>query len=248
MKPYNKEEAKRIQVRRMFNNIAPYYDKICHILSFNIDRLWRKRLVKLVATRKPINIVDIATGTGDIAISMAKNIPNTQIIGIDLSEEMLRVAQLKIERLSIKSNIRLLCEDAENLSLPSNSFDAVTISFGIRNFENIDKGLSECCRILREGGSLFVMEFSTPKHKVLNILYRFYSKYILPVIGQVISKDNKAYTYLPESIVEFYQKDEFTELLQNNGFNNCAAISLTNGIAHIYIGVKPKTRNVIVIY
>lgn len=240
MKPYNKEEAKRIQVRRMFNNIAPYYDKICHILSFNIDRLWRKRLVKLVATRKPINIVDIATGTGDIAISMAKNIPNTQIIGIDLSKEMLRVAQLKIERLCIKSNIRLLCEDAENLSLPSNSFDAVTISFGIKNFENIDKGLSECCRILREGGSLFVMGFSTPKHKVFNVLYRFYSKNILPVIGRVISKDNKAYTYLPESIVEFYQKDEFTELLQNNGFNNCTAISLTNGIAHIYIGVKPK--------
>lgn len=240
MRPYNKDESKRIQVCRMFNNIAPYYDKICHILSFNIDRLWRKRLVKLVAASEPINIVDIATGTGDVAISLAKNIPTSQIVGIDLSEEMLKVARQKIERLGVKSNIRLLCEDAENLSLPSNSFDVVTISFGIRNFENIDKGLSEFYRILREGGSLFVMEFSIPKHKVFNVLYRFYSKYILPVIGQVISKDNKAYTYLPESIVEFYQDDEFTELLQNNGFNNCTAISLTNGIAHIYIGVKPK--------
>lgn len=240
MKPYNKDESKSTQVRRMFNNIAPYYDKICHILSFNIDRLWRKRLVKLVAEREPVNIVDIATGTGDVAISMAKQIPNTQIVGIDLSEQMLKVAQQKIEHLGIKSNIRLLCEDAENLSLPSNSFDVATISFGIRNFENIDKGLSEFHRILKEGGCLFVMEFSTPKQKVFNTLYRFYSKYILPVIGRIISKDNKAYTYLPESIVEFYQEDEFTELLQNNGFDNCSAISLSNGIAHIYIGVKPE--------
>lgn len=240
MKPYNKDESKGIQVRRMFNNIAPYYDKICHILSFNIDRLWRKRLVKLVAGIKPVNIVDIATGTGDVAISMARNIPTAQIVGIDLSEEMLKVAQQKIEYSGIKPNIKLLCEDAENLSLASNSFDVVTISFGIRNFENIDKGLSECYRILREGGSLFVMEFSTPKHKVFNVLYRFYSKSILPVIGRIISKDNKAYTYLPESIVEFYHEDEFIGLLQNNGFDNCSAISLSNGIAHIYIGVKPK--------
>ena len=240
MKPYNKDESKGIQVRRMFNNIAPYYDKICHILSFNIDRLWRKRLVKLVVEREPANIVDIATGTGDVAISMARNIPTAQIVGIDLSEEMLKVAQHKIEHSGIKSNIKLLCEDAENLSLASNSFDVVTISFGIRNFENIDKGLSECCRILRDGGSLFVMEFSTPKHKVFNVLYRFYSKSILPVIGRIISNDNKAYTYLPESIVEFYQKDEFIELLQNSGFDSCTAISLSNGIAHIYIGVKSK--------
>ncbi|MDD3039255.1 bifunctional demethylmenaquinone methyltransferase/2-methoxy-6-polyprenyl-1,4-benzoquinol methylase UbiE [Bacteroides sp.] len=240
MKPYNKNESKGIQVHRMFNNIAPYYDKICHILSFNIDRLWRKRLVKLVAGIKPVNIVDIATGTGDVAISMARNISTAQIVGIDLSEEMLKVAQQKIEHSGIKSNIKFLCEDAENLSLASNSFDVVTISFGIRNFENIDKGLSECYRILREGGSLFVMEFSTPKHKVFNVLYRFYSKSILPVIGRIISKDNKAYTYLPESIVEFYQEDEFTKLLQNSGFDSCSAISLSNGIAHIYIGVKPK--------
>ena len=240
MKPYNKDEAKRIQVRRMFNNIAPYYDKICHILSFNIDRHWRKQLVNLITEKKPTHIVDIATGTGDVAISLAKNIPTSQIVGIDLSEEMLKVAQQKIERLGVKSNIRLLCEDAENLSLLSNSFDVVTISFGIRNFENIDKGLSEFYRILREGGSLFVMEFSTPKHKVFNILYRFYSKQILPVIGRAISKDNKAYSYLPESIVEFYQEDEFIRLLQNIGFDNCSAISLSSGIAHIYTGIKPK--------
>ena len=240
MKPYNKDESKKIQVRRMFNNIAPYYDKICHILSFNIDRLWRKRLVKLVAEREPTNIVDIATGTGDVSISMAKKIPNTQIVGIDLSEEMLKVAQHKIERSGVNSNIILLCEDAEHLSLPSNSFDVVTISFGIRNFENINNGLSECYRILREGGSLFIMEFSTPKYKVFNVLYRFYSKYILPIIGQAISKDNKAYKYLPESIAEFYQEHEFTELLQNNGFSNCTIIPLSNGIAHIYIGVKSQ--------
>lgn len=240
MKPYNKDESKRIQIHRMFNNIAPYYDTICHILSFNIDRLWRKRLVKLVAEREPTNIVDIATGTGDVAISMAKNIPNAQIVGIDLSEDMLKVAQQKIECLSDKSNIILLCEDAENLSLSSNSFDVVTISFGIRNFENINKCLSECYRILRVGGSLFIMEFSTPEHKVFSALYRFYSKLILPVIGRAISKDNKAYKYLPESIVEFYKEHEFTELLQNNGFDNCTTISLSNGIAHIYIGVKSR--------
>ena len=220
MKPYNKEESKRIQIRRMFNNIAPYYDRICHILSFNIDRLWRKRLVELVAERKPTNIVDIATGTGDVAISMAKKIPTSQIVGIDLSEEMLKVAQQKIEHFSIKPNIRLLC--------------------GIRNFENIVKGLSECHRILKEGGSLFIMEFSTPKHKVFNVLYRIYSKHILPLIGQVISNDDKAYKYLPESIVEFNREHEFTELLLNNGFDSCISISLSNGIAHIYIGVKSK--------
>ena len=240
MKPYNKEEPKKIQVCRMFNNIAPCYDRICHILSFNIDRFWRKRLVKLVSERKPTNIVDIATGTGDVAISMATNIPTSQIVGIDLSEEMLKVAQQKIEHFSIKPNIRLLCEDAENLSLSSNTFDVVTISFGIRNFENIVKGLSECHRILKEGGSLFIMEFSTPKHKVFNVLYRIYSKHILPLIGQVISNDDKAYKYLPESIVEFNREHEFTELLLNNGFDSCISISLSNGIAHIYIGVKSK--------
>lgn len=240
MKPYNKEESKRIQIRRMFNNIAPYYDRICHILSFNIDRLWRKRLVKLVAERKPTNIVDIATGTGDVAISMAKNIPASKIVGIDLSEEMLKVAQQKIGRLSIKPNIRFLCEDAEKLSLSSNTFDVVTISFGIRNFENIGKGLSECHRILKEGGSLFIMEFSTPRHKIFNVLYSIYSKHILPFIGQVISNDDKAYKYLPESIVEFNREHEFTELLQNNGFDSCTSVSLSNGIAHIYIGVKSK--------
>ena len=126
MKPYNKDESKRTQVRRMFNNIAPYYDKICHILSFNIDRLWRKRLVKLVAEKEPTAIVDIATGTGDVAISMAKNIPSTQIVGIDLSEEMLKIAQQKIAHMGI-TNIRLLCEDAENLTLPSNSFGSSEI-------------------------------------------------------------------------------------------------------------------------
>lgn len=240
MKPYNKEEPKAIQIRRMFNNIAPYYDRICHILSFNIDRFWRKRLVKLVAERKPTNIVDIATGTGDVAISMAINIPTSQIVGIDLSEEMLKVAQQKIERLSIKPNIRFLCEDAENLSLFSDTFDVVTISFGIRNFENIDKGLSECYRILKKGGSLFIMEFSTPKHKGFNILYRFYSKHILPLIGQVISNDDKAYKYLPESIVEFNQEHKFIELLQKSGFDSCTSVALSNGIAHIYIGVKSK--------
>lgn len=240
MKPYNKDEPKGNQVRRMFNNIAPYYDRICHILSFNLDRLWRKQLVKLVAERKPTNIVDIATGTGDVAISMAVNIPNSQIVGIDLSKEMLKVVQQKIECLSIKPNIKLLCEDAENLSLSSNSFDVVTVSFGIRNFENIDKGLSEYHRILKEGGSLFVMEFSTPKHKVFNILYRFYSKHILPFIGQVISNDDKAYKYLPESIIEFNQEHKITELLQNNGFDSCTFMSLSNGITHIYIGVKSK--------
>ena len=242
MKPYNREESKRIQVHRMFNNIAPYYDKICHILSFNIDRFWRKRLVKLIVEKHPSKIVDIATGTGDIAISMARNIPTSKIVGVDLSEEMLKIAQQKIDHLKLKSNIRLLCEDAENLSLPSNSFDVVTISFGIRNFENIDKGLSECHRILREDGCLFIMEFSTPKHKVFNLFYRFYSTSILPVIGRVISKDNKAYKYLPESIEEFYLEHEFTELLQNNNFNNCTTISLSNGIAHIYIGVKSKHK------
>lgn len=240
MKPYNKEEDKKTQIHRMFNRLAPSYDAVCHTLSFHIDRLWRKKLVKMVAAKRPTRIVDVATGTGDVAISMARRMPEAEITGVDLSEGMLEVARKKMEKAGVDRNIRLMCEDAEHLSLPSDSHDVVTISFGIRNFEHVDRGLAEFYRILKAGGTLYVMEFSTPKNKLFNTFYRFYSKVFMPRVGQLISKDRKACVYLPESIVEFYQAEEFTALLRQAGFQRCTARSLSMGIAHIYTGTKPK--------
>ncbi len=239
MKPYNEEQTKKEQVEQMFDNIAPTYDRLNHILSFNIDRMWRRRVMRIVRRSHAQKIMDIATGTGDLAIAMAKRVDRIQILGIDLSEEMLRIAQQKIQKQGLEERIMLEKGDAENLYMVANeSIDAVTVAFGVRNFENLEQGLSELYRTLKPGGKLVVLEFSTPRNRVVRWVYSQYSHRLLPRIGAMVSKDRKAYDYLPESVDEFPSPERFVEILRGVGFNGVIAKSQSFGIAHIYQATK----------
>lgn len=239
MKPYNEEQSKKEQVEQMFDNIAPTYDRLNHVLSFNIDRIWRKRVMRIVRRHKPQLVMDIATGTGDLAIAMAKRIDDVRIMGVDLSEEMLRVAQGKVLKLGMAERISLTKGDAENLDMvASESVDAVTVAFGVRNFENLEQGLGELYRTLRPGGKLIVLEFSIPRNKLVKWVYAQYSHRLLPRIGAMISKDRKAYDYLPDSVEEFPSPERFSAMLLGVGFADVKAKSQSFGIAHIYEATK----------
>ena len=239
MKPYNEEESKKEQVEQMFDNIAPTYDRLNHILSFNIDRMWRRRVMRIVRRSKAHTIMDVATGTGDLAIAMAKRVDRTHILGIDLSEEMLAVARRKIEKQGLEERITLEKGDAENLTMVADgSLDAVTVAFGVRNFENMERGLSEIYRTLRVGGKLVVLEFSMPKNRLIRWIYSQYAHRLLPRIGAVISKDKRAYTYLPDSVEEFPSPERFSEILESVGFSDVKRRSQSFGIAHIYEATK----------
>ena len=181
MKPYNQEQSKKEQVEQMFDNIAPTYDKLNHIMSLNIDRVWRRRVMRIVRRAKAHKIMDVATGTGDLAIAMAKRVDRTQILGVDLSEEMLAVARRKVEKQGLEERIMLAKGDAENLDMvTSESIDAATVAFGVRNFENIERGLSEIYRTLKPGGKLVVLEFSMPKNRLVRWVYSQYAHRLLP--------------------------------------------------------------------
>ena len=239
MKPYNEEQSKKEQVEQMFDNIAPTYDRLNHVLSFNIDRIWRKRVMHIVRRHKPQLVMDIATGTGDLAIAMAKRIDDVRIMGVDLSEEMLRVAQGKVLKLGMAERISLTKGDAENLDMvASESVDAVTVAFGVRNFENLEQGLGELYRTLKPGGKLIVLEFSIPRNKLVRWVYAQYSHRLLPRIGAMISKDRKAYDYLPDSVEEFPSPERFSAMLLGVGFADVKAKSQSFGIAHIYEATK----------
>jgi demethylmenaquinone methyltransferase/2-methoxy-6-polyprenyl-1,4-benzoquinol methylase len=239
MKPYNQEQSKKEQVEIMFDNIAPTYDKLNHIMSLNIDRIWRRRVMRIVRRAKAHKIMDVATGTGDLAIAMAKRVDRTQILGVDLSEEMLAVARRKIEKQGLEERIMLAKGDAENLDMvTSESIDAATVSFGVRNFENIERGLSEIYRTLKPGGKLVVLEFSMPKNRLVRWVYSQYAHRLLPRIGGMISKDKKAYTYLPDSVEEFPAPERFAEILRGVGFKSVKTRSQSFGIAYIYDATK----------
>ena len=221
MKPYNQEQSKKEQVEQMFDNIAPTYDKLNHIMSLNIDRVWRRRVMRIVRRAKAHKIMDVATGTGDLAIAMAKRVDRTQILGVDLSEEMLAVARRKVEKQGLEERIMLEKGDAENLNMvTSESIDAATVAFGVRNFENIERGLSEIYRTLKPGGKLVVLEFSMPKNRLVRWVYSQYAHRLLPRIGGMISKDKQAYTYLPDSVEEFPAPERFADMLR--GKRRCA--------------------------
>ena len=222
----------------MFDNIAPTYDKLNHILSLSIDKVWRRRVVRKVRRMKPLRILDLATGTGDLAIKMAKRIPKARIMGVDLSENMLAVAAEKVRRQGLDDHIALYQGDAENLDLTDGVVDVVTVAFGVRNFGNVDQGLQEIWRVLRSGGHIVVLEFSTPRNFLVRKLYQFYSNHFMKPIGGLVSRDRKAYNYLPDSIVEFSSPEEFLEQLQRAGFEQCRRRSQSFGIAQIYIGKK----------
>ena len=223
----------------MFDNIAPTYDKLNHIMSLNIDRVWRRRVMRIVRRAKAHKIMDVATGTGDLAIAMAKRVDRTQILGVDLSEEMLAVARRKVEKQGLEERIMLEKGDAENLNMvTSESIDAATVAFGVRNFENIERGLSEIYRTLKPGGKLVVLEFSMPKNRLVRWVYSQYAHRLLPRIGGMISKDKQAYTYLPDSVEEFPAPERFAEMLRSVGFTRVKTRSQSFGIAYIYDATK----------
>ena len=238
VKPYkDSSSSKKEQVAEMFDNIAGNYDFLNHFLSLGIDIYWRKQLVKHLKKQAPKTILDVATGTGDLAIAMLKAKPE-KVIGIDISNGMLEVGRKKMKEKSLDHIITLQQADSEDLPYEDNSFDAVCVSFGARNFENLEKGLTEMRRVLRDGGQLYILEFSQPTLFPFKQLYQFYFKAILPLIGKVVSKDNSAYSYLPESVKAFPFGKELNRIIENCGYTNAKNIPLTLGISSIYIAKK----------
>ena len=238
MKPYNTDQTKKEEVREMFDNIAPKYDLLNHTLSMSIDRVWRRRVVGEVRRAKPGRILDVATGTGDLAIAMARRIRDVQVLGVDLSEQMLAVARRNIEARGLDGRIVLDRGDAERLAVADASVDVATVAFGVRNFGDLGAGLRELARTIKPGGKVVILEFSRPRNRVFRALYEFYSYKILPRIGGLVSRDKRAYEYLPASVGEFPAPEEFMAMMARAGFRNCRARSQSFGIAQIYIGER----------
>ena len=239
MKPYREEGTKKEQVREMFDNIAPTYDTLNHTLSAGIDRRWRRRTVSIVQRCNPQRAADIAAGTGDLTIALAKAMPQCRVTGIDLSEGMLRIAREKAAGEGLDGRVEFVCGDAERLDFGDGGFDAVTVAFGVRNFGDITAGLREICRVLRSGGMVAILELSVPGNPVIRWLYGLYSHFVMPLLGGAVSRDRAAYRYLPESVEEFPAPDKFLNILVEAGFDGCKYKSLTFGTARIYTGVKP---------
>ena len=221
----------------MFNNIAHRYDFLNHFLSVGIDRCWRRKLIRNMGQYNPSDILDVATGTADLAIAAAKLNPQ-KILGIDIAEEMLAIGQIKVDRLQLQKMIQLRQADSENLPFQDNCFDAVMVAFGVRNFENIDKGLAQMYRVLRQGGRVYILEFSKPRKFPVKQLYGMYFNHILPVLGRIVSKDMSAYTYLPKSVGTFPDGPEFLALMELAGFRLVECKQLTFGVASLYCGQK----------
>ncbi len=236
VKPYNSDASKKSEVEDMFDNIAPKYDLLNHVLSMKIDVLWRKKLVKWLAEDKPEHVLDVATGTGDLAIAVQKG-TDARVTGLDLSQQMLNVGKIKIKKLNLDGKISMQKGDAENLPFENDSFDGVTVAFGVRNFENLGKGLSELRRVVKGGKSVYILEFSKVEG-FLGPLYMFYFKNILPQIGRLVSKDNRAYTYLPDSVNAFPYGEKMKGILQETGFRTVAYKKLSMGIATLYKATK----------
>ena len=234
--PYNSSESKKKQVSEMFDNIANSYDFLNHSLSLGMDNVWRKIAIKKL-TNNPKSILDIATGTGDFAVSAAKY-TDAKITGIDISQGMLNVGIEKVRKKNLNNRISLQLADSESLPFNDNTFDAITAGFGVRNFENLNKGLSEMKRVLNKDGIVVILEPSTPKYFPLKQFYKLYFHHVLPTIGAWISKDKSAYSYLPESVDAFPSGEKFIIELKNVGFRDCKHIPLTFGIVSLYIAIK----------
>jgi demethylmenaquinone methyltransferase / 2-methoxy-6-polyprenyl-1,4-benzoquinol methylase len=236
--PYKEEVgSKKEQVATMFNNISKKYDFLNHFLSLGIDIIWRKKAIRLLKSQQPKQLLDIATGTGDFALTAMRLNPD-KITGIDISEGMLAVGREKIKAKGLQDKIELKLGDSENLEFNDNTFDAYTVGFGVRNFENLEKGLTEMLRVLKPGGTAIILEFSKPKAFPIKQLYNFYFSKVLPGIGKMVSKDACAYTYLPESVNAFPDGEQFISILTKIGYKNPQSISLMFGIASIYKASK----------
>lgn len=234
--PYNTEAGKKREVEDMFDNIAPKYDLLNHVLSMKIDVLWRNKLVKWMNEDAPKLVLDVATGTGDLAIAVQKK-TGAKVVGLDLAQQMLNVGMTKIKNINLDSQIEMIKGDAENLTFTDNKFDAVCVAFGVRNFENLNKGLEELRRVVKENRSVFILEFSKVEG-FLAPFYMFYFKNILPKIGRLVSKDARAYTYLPDSVNAFPYGEKMKNILLETGFKKVEYKKLTLGVATIYKATK----------
>lgn len=236
--PYeNSQQSKKSQVEEMFNNISSNYDFLNHFLSMHIDKLWRRKAVRRLPEDDDMNVLDVATGTADFAIEIA-NRRKAKVVGIDISQGMLDVGAIKVKNKGLHSRIELVKADSENIPFEEGRFDAVTVAFGVRNFENLEIGLREILRVLRPGGKLIVLEFSKPVHTPFRQLYKFYFNRILPVIGRMVSKDTSAYTYLPNSVEEFPDGESFLTILAETGFVKGTFYRNTFGVASTYEAYK----------
>ncbi len=236
--PYNAQESKKAQVERMFDNIAPRYDLLNRVLSLGIDVWWRRKALGYLRSLQPQRILDVATGTADVAIMAAKMLKPRQVIGIDIANQMLDFGREKIRRAGLEDTIELETGDSENLRFAEADFDAVTVAFGVRNFEHLEQGLSEMLRVLRPGGRIVILEFSRPRLFPFKQLYNSYFRYVLPLIGRLTSRDIRAYTYLFESVQAFPEGDQFLTILSKTGYQHPQCERLTLGICSIYIAEK----------
>lgn len=234
----NSKQSKKEQVAGMFDDISPKYDFLNHLLSFGIDIYWRKKVIQLLKKRGHQKVVDIATGTGDLAIAIAQKTKAEKVVGVDISDGMLSIGRVKVKEKALNEKISMENGDSENLPYEDHSFDAATVAFGVRNFENLDKGLKEIHRVIKPGGQFIVLEFSHPKAFPFKQAYGFYSKYILPTVGKIFSKNENAYRYLPESVAAFPADEHFIKRLEKAGFSACFQKRLTFGICSIYFGLK----------
>lgn len=238
VKPYSSaDKSKKEEVAEMFDNISGKYDFLNHFLSLGIDKLWRKKAIKMLRDIQPNKIIDLATGTGDFAIAALKLNP-AEVAGVDISEGMLAKGRIKMKKRKVDNVISMNYGDSENLPFEDNYFDALTVGFGVRNYENLEKGLSEMLRVIRPEGRAIILEFSKPKHFPIKQLFNFYSKRIIPFLGKAISKDKRAYAYLPESVEAFPEGQAFLDILTKVGYKNLSARPVSGGIATIYVGEK----------
>ena len=239
IKPYDNERGKAEQVEQMFDSISGAYDLMNRAMTLGIDKLWRRRAVRLVRDAAPALVADLATGTGDLAIALARQIPHAEVAGYDLSEGMLAVGRAKVAKAGLAHRISLTQADCLSLPAADCSADAVTVAYGVRNFEHLDLGYREMLRILRPGGLLCVVELSTPRGPVTGPLYRLYTRRIVPAIGRLVSHDSRAYSYLPESIAAVPQGQLMCDLMAEAGFTDCHFRPMTFGSCTIYTAYKP---------
>jgi demethylmenaquinone methyltransferase/2-methoxy-6-polyprenyl-1,4-benzoquinol methylase len=237
--PYHQQNksSKKEQVAQMFDNISGKYDFLNHFLSLGIDKLWRKKAISILKKEKPEKILDVATGTADFAFQ-AIDTKAQQIVGVDISEGMLEVGRKKIKKAGLQHIIQLKYGDSENLEFSDNFFDAVIVAFGVRNFENLEAGLENMKRVLKPNGTIMILEFSKPDVFPFNLVYNIYFKYILPFFGKLVSKDHRAYSYLPESVEVFPYGKAFVQIMEKIGYKNIQCKKLTFGVSSLYIAKK----------
>lgn len=238
IKPYGNDGKKSEQVEQMFDNIAPAYDQLNHTLSLGIDKSWRRKAIDWLKPYRPQRIMDVATGTGDFAILACRELQPEHLVGTDISEGMMNVGREKVKKAGLSGKISFAREDCTSLSFADNSFDSITVAFGVRNFEDLDKGLSEMCRVLKPGGHLVILELTTPERFPMKQLFAVYSRLVIPTLGKLFSKDNSAYKYLPQTIKAFPQGEVMRGVISRAGFGEVRFRRLTFGICTLYTATK----------